>query len=138
MRLLPTIAIAAMSVMVVPAQEAPDNAAWQASITGQIEAFRQEDGASALEFASSGFQVQFDDPQLFYEAVLASGYEPLMHSRSHSFGQFEKLDDENVLQIVLLVGPDQGLYEAIFHMIDEPKGWRVEGVALRREEGIAI
>ena len=133
-----TIVFLAMSLMATAAEEQSVVAApWQGAITGQIEAFRDADGAGALEFASAGFRVRFADPQMFYEAILASGYEPLINSRSHTFGEFERTA-ESVFQVVLLVGPDQGLYEAIYQMIEEPEGWRVEGVALRREQGVGI
>lgn len=134
-----TIVFLAMSLVATAGEEQSVVVApWQAAITGQIEAFRDADGAGALEFASTGFRVRFDDPQLFYEAILASGYEPLIHSRSHTFGAFEEVTEGSVFQVVLLVGPDQGLYEAIYQMIEEPEGWRVEGVALRREQGVGI
>jgi hypothetical protein len=139
MRLFTIIVFLAVSLLAAPAQEQSVVAApWQGAITGQIEAFRDADGAGALEFASSGFRVQFADPQMFYEAIRASGYEPIIDSRSHTFGEFEQVNETSVFQIVLFVGPDQGLYEAIYQMVEEPEGWRVEGVALRREQGVGI
>lgn len=134
-------AVAMMLVaLVAPAMAQDDAAPWQATVTGQIEAFRAQDGATALGFAGQGFRTQFDGhPDVFYAAIIASGYQPIVDSRSHSFGEFEKVSDTAVLQVVKFVGPDQGLYEALYQLADEPgEGWRVQGVALRREAGVGI
>jgi hypothetical protein len=119
------------------AQEA-EPSPWQTVITAQIEAFRDGDGVAALEWAGAGFKTQFEDPDLFYQAILASGYEPIVNSRSHSFGDFQQVGEMGAIQVVRLVGPDQGLYEALYQMLEEADGWRVQGVALREEEGLGI
>lgn len=109
-------------------------------MTGQIEAFRAGDGEAALSFAGAGFQTQFDGkPEAFIAAIATAGYAPIVESRSHSFGTFDKVSDTSVLQVVKFVGPNQTLYEAVYQLADEPDvGWRVQGVALRKQDGIAI
>jgi hypothetical protein len=125
--------------LAAPAVAQVDKVPWQAVVTGQIEAFRAGDGAAALKLAGAGFKEQFRDPDIFLAAVVASGYGPIVESRSHSFGEFTKLSDTAVMQVVRFVGSDQGLYEALYQMVDEPDtGWRVQGVALRRQEGVGI
>lgn len=138
MRLWVTIAVMLMA-LVAPVH-AQDDMPWQATITGQIEAFRAEDGAAALTFASEAFRSQFKgQPEAFYAAIVASGYEAIVRSRSHSFGAFNKVSETSVLQVVDFVGSDQGLYSALYQLADEPgEGWRVQGVALRREAGVGI
>jgi hypothetical protein len=43
------------------------------------------------------------------------------------------------MQVVRFVGPDQGLYEALYQLVDEPDvGWRVQGVVLKKEAGIGV
>ena len=123
-----------------PAAAQDDAAPWQATITGQIEAFRAQDGAAALGFAGAGFRTQFDGaPEAFYAAVMASGYGPIVQSRSHSFGKSSQLSDTVVAQVVRLVGPKQSLYEALYQLENEPDvGWRVLGVVLRKDSGVAI
>jgi hypothetical protein len=133
------MALALVLALVFPAPAQESDAPWQATVTGQIEAFRAGDGAAALNFATAAFRTQFTDPSDFIEAVVASGYGPIVASRSHSFGDFTKVNDTVVMQVVKLVGPDRGLYKALYQLVDEPGvGWRVQGVMLKREAGVAI
>lgn len=151
-----TIAIALMGLAVpsagfaqTPAPTAPPTTAapvvpdlteapWQAAVTSQIAAFRAGDGEAALKYAAASFKVTYADPQLFYAAILAGGYAPIVKSRSHTFGNYDKIDDKTVLQVVKLVGPDQGLFEALYRLGLEDDGWHVQGVALRQEKGVGI
>jgi Domain of unknown function (DUF4864) len=116
---------------------APERA-WQDVITGQIEAFRLHDGAAALSFASTFFQQNYSDPEQFYSDILTMGYQAIVQSRSHSFGAFQQLGPDAVMQIVKIIGPDQHLYEAVYQLAHEPDGWRVAGVQLTQEQGIGI
>ena len=135
------MAMAMMLVaLIAPALGQDDAAPWQAIVTGQIEAFRAQDGVAALKFAGEGFRARFEDqPEAFYGAIIASGYGPIAESRSHSFGKFNRLSEGAVLQVVKFVGNDQALHEAVYQLVDEPdEGWRVQGVIMRREAGIGI
>lgn len=134
-------ALAMMLVgLAIPSLAQPEDAPWQAVVTGQIEAFRAGDGVAALGFAGEGFRTQFEDrPEAFVAAIAASGYGPIVESRSHSFGTFNKVSDISVLQAVTFVGPDQSLHEAVYQLADEPgQGWRVQGVVLRRQAGLSV
>lgn len=126
--------------LVSPALAQDDTAPWHTTVTGQIEAFRAQDGTTALTYAAEGFRSQFvGQGDAFYVAIVATGYQPIVDSRSHSFGEFQRVSDTAVMQVVKLVGPDQGLYEALYQLVDEPgEGWRVSGVALRKQAGIGI
>jgi hypothetical protein len=134
------LALALTVAMLSPAAAQTEDAAWQAIVTGQIEAFRAKDEAAALSYAGEAFRAQFEGrPEAFYMAIVATGYRPVVESRSHSFGAFTKVSDTVVMQVVKLVGPDQGLYEALYQLVDEPgEGWRVLGVALRKGPGLGI
>lgn len=117
---------------------AKPEAAWQTVITGQIEALRTGDSTTALGLAGADFHAQFKDPAEFVAAIEASGYDPVVRSISHSFGDFTKLDRTHVVQMVSIVGPDQLLYQALYQLEQEADGWRVEGVALKHVAGVAI
>src|SRR6478752_2638377 len=77
---------------------------WQNVITSQIEAFRAKDAPSAFHYAGAGFQVAFPSAEAFFSAIVGAGYAPIVESRSHSFGQFQKMGDKAVVQEVKLVG----------------------------------
>jgi hypothetical protein len=111
---------------------------WQEVITSQIEAFRTKDAAAAFSYAGAGFQVAFPSAEAFFNAIVAAGYAPIMESRSHSFGRFQKLGDKAVAQEVKFVGNNQGLYSAIYMLAEEANGWRVQGVQLAKEAGVGI
>lgn len=116
----------------------PDPVEWQSAITGQLEAFRAGDGPAALLFAGNGFKAAFPDPSKFYGAILSGGYEPLLTSRSHSFGEYQMMGEDAVLQMVTIIGPNQLLYDALYQMVREDGVWHVAGVQLNQIEGIAV
>lgn len=111
---------------------------WQSVITSQIEAFRAKDAPGAFQYAGAGFQVAFPSAEAFFSAIVGSGYAPIMESRSHSFGKFQKMGDKAVVQEVKLVGNDLSLYEAFYQLAEEANGWRVQGVQLLKQPGIGI
>lgn len=111
---------------------------WQSVITSQIEAFRAKDAPGAFQYAGAGFQVAFPSAEAFFSAIVGAGYAPIMESRSHSFGKFEKMGDKAVVQEVKLVGNDQSLYEAFYQLAEEKDGWRVQGVQLLKQAGMGV
>lgn len=136
--------IALLAVMMVPAlaqQESadpPTERGWQTVITNQIEAFRAGDAGAALELAGSGFKQTYDNPERFMSDVLSWGYEPILQSVSHSFGEFRPGGEGVILQIVQVIGSDQGYYEAMYQMHYEDGGWRILGVAMGPKTGVGI
>jgi hypothetical protein len=120
----------------VQAQDDPLAAEWQAVITGQVEAFRAHDAPVAMSFAAASFQTTFKSPQEFEQAIRDWGYEPIMSSRSHSFGPYELVNENVVLQAVRFTGPDSVLYDAVYQLNKEEGGWRVGGVQLMKTAGM--
>ena len=122
------------------AQEAndPSPTAWQAVIAGQIQAFRNHDAPGALSFAAASFHQTFTDPKQFFITIIASGYSPIMESRSQTFGAYKLLSADSVLQDVKLLGNDQSIYEAIYQLDREAAGWRVHGVQLVKTTAVGI
>ena len=121
-----------------PAGEEVAASPWQDVISSQIQAFRDRDAPTAFSFAGAGFQVTFQNAEVFFEAIVNSGYAPIMESRSHSFGGFQRFGASGVIQEVRLVGKDLELYTAIYQLTEEEVGWRVQGVQLVRQAGVAI
>lgn len=119
------------------AQNDPPAPEWQAVITGQVEAFRHHDGTAALSFAGSTFQANFGaNPEAFLQQIDAWGYGAIMESRSHSFGPFQQVNPDVVLQAVRFTGPDSILYDAVYQLNREESGWRIGGVQLIKTTGM--
>jgi hypothetical protein len=136
-----TAVLAILMLSPVVAEDAilgPAPAEWQAVISSQIQAFRDKDAPGALSYAGAMFKAAYADPRQFFMAIIASGYAPIMESRSHSFGAYRLTTPEQVFQDVKLVGNDQGLYEAIYELDKEPEGWRVHGVQLVKTPGFGV
>ncbi len=130
---------AIMAALPVAGQDAATgDQPWQAVITGQIEAFRAKDAPGAFQYAAKAFHAGFPTAEAFFIAIIGSGYAPIMDSRSHSFGAFEMTGETVVLQEVKFVGNDQSLYEAYYQLTEESEGWRVSGVQLVKQAGLAI
>lgn len=109
---------------------------WQAAITAQVEAFRDQDAAEALSFAAQSFKRNFPDPGRFLAAIRVWGYAPIIESRSHSFGAYVEVTPSAALQNVTFTGLDQKLYEAIYQLVLEEGAWRVSGVQMQRISGM--
>jgi hypothetical protein len=138
--LIGMVMVAMLLLSPVRAQTAPmeDEAAWQGVISAQIEAFRTGDATSAFGYAASGFKRSIPDADTFYALILGTGYAPIAQSSNHSFGQFEMVDDQRVMQIVRLVGAEDGRFDALYQLVREVDGWRVLGVQLQRSTAIDI
>ena len=111
---------------------------WQAVIAGQIQAFRNHDAPGAWMFAGDSFHKSYPDPKDFFIAIIQSGYTPIMESRAQSFGPYQLLAPDTVLQEVKLTGNDQSIYEAVYQLTREADGWRVHGVQLMKTPGIGV
>ena len=127
-------------LMVVPSLAQAPETAWRESVTGQIQALRDGDGALALTFAGAVFRANYQaDPQKFADDIARSGYGPIGQSRSHSFGTFRELAPGVVLQEVEFIDQDGRVWDAVYQLADErDEGWRVQGVVLRSTEGVGI
>ena len=112
---------------------------WQAVIAGQIQAFRMHDAAAALSFAGDEFKKTYTDhPEAFVAAIVASGYGPIVESRSQTFGEFRLIDPGQVVQEVKITGTNQAIYEAFYILGKETGVWRVHGVQLAKTQGLGV
>jgi hypothetical protein len=116
----------------------PHPSAWQAVISGQIEAFRAGEDATALFYAGKFFRSAYTSPANFVRAIRLQGYEAIIESVGHTFGNYELVTDTSVLQIVDFQGGDLHVYRALYQLGLEDEGWRVQGVMLREMPGVNI
>jgi hypothetical protein len=139
--LILTIFVALAIATAAPAVAQDDAASarpWQDVISGQIQAFRDHDAPAAFSYAGSVFHVTFPSAEMFFNAIMRSGYAPIMESTSHSFGEHRMLGERGVIQEVRLIGKDQERYGAIYQLTEEEAGWRVQGVQLFKQPGLAV
>lgn len=106
----------------------------RALIQRQLEAFQQDDAEAAFAFASPGIQAQFGTPENFMQMVKI-GYAPVYRPRAVIFADL-MIIEEMPAQIVMLMGADEELVEAVYLMQQQPEGeWRIHGCFLAPVSG---
>ena len=114
-----------------------DRSTFRTIISGQIDAFRRDDGAAAFAYASPMIRSIFRTPDAFVEMV-RRGYMPVYRPRRVDFGP---VTDElgAPTQRVDVVGPDGSLWTALYAMERQPDGtWRISSVVLIRSTGESV
>ena len=111
---------------------ADDKQAFQSVISGQIDAFRAEDGVRAYGYAAPMIKQIFPNPDVFMNMV-RQGYQPVYRPQSFKFGDASLSASGRPIQKVTVVGPDGITYEAIYTMERQPDGsWQINGCAIVR------
>jgi hypothetical protein len=114
-----------------------DREAIRGIISGQIEAFQRDDGATAYGFASPTIQGLFPSIDRFM-AMVRSGYQPVYRPRSVTFGPVVEAA-RGPEQRVFVTGPDGRNWVAIYSLQKQPDGsWRINGCVLVEDTGETI
>jgi hypothetical protein len=109
-----------------------DRSTFQSIITGQIEAFRADDGETAYGFAAPMIRRIFPNPETFM-GMVRKGYQPVYRPQSYRFGEAGFSASGRPTQRVMLVGPDGLTYMAIYTFEQQPDGtWQINGCAIVR------
>lgn len=102
----------------------------QETIANQIEAFKAGKDADAFAFAAPRVSQFFPDVASFMDMV-KKGYQPVYNPQSYSFGRSKDLSDGQVVQEVLVTGPDGKPWTAIYTMVKMKTGqWLINGVQI--------
>jgi hypothetical protein len=130
---LPWIVLAAAQPGGVLAEESAlpdaDRAAIRAVIQRQLDAFRRDDAPAAFALASPAIQERFHDPATFL-AMVRESYQAVYRPRHVTFLDTVVSDDQ-VLQKVLVIGPDGDQVLAVYPMAHMPDGsWTTDGCLL--------
>jgi hypothetical protein len=106
-------------------------------ISGQIDAFRHDDGAAAYGFASPAIQSLYPTVDGFM-GMVKSGYPPVYRPQSLTFGPLA--DSPNgPTQKVFLTGPDGRRWVAIYSMQRQSDGlWKINGCTLVEDDAATI
>ncbi|PWW03928.1 uncharacterized protein DUF4864 [Hoeflea marina] len=128
------------ALMVVLALAALPNAAARAGdiaaegrvvIESQINAFLNDDMATAYSFASPSIKAIYPDEARFFDMV-KRGYQPVYRPGNFAFGRAKPADDgSGIVQEVLIHGPDGQDWTALYSLIRQPDGsLKINGVQM--------
>ena len=130
--LLPVAFVASAALAAEPPGDS-DRAAIRDVISGQLEAFRRDDGPTAFGFAAPAIRRHFADVDTFM-AMVRNGYEPIYRNSDFAFRDLRQVDDL-VIQRVHVVGKDGAEVTAVYVMERQPDGgWRIAGCTLAAPE----
>ena len=134
--LVSLIAIAAALAAVAPAlaDDAADAKAAADPIMKQLEAFRQDDYDTAYGFASAEIQQLFD--RASFERMVKGGYPEIANSTFALIARSEPTPDGHVHVRVRIRGANGNSVEAVYDMVREPGGWRINGVVTKPDPGL--
>lgn len=140
MRYLPqarSVFLAAVALAVLApalgAQPAADGTAASEPVLRQLEAFRRDDYDTAYTYASDEIRQRFD--RASFERMVRGGYPEIARStRAHVAGTRDA-PDGRVLVVVKIRGDNGRQVQAIYEMVQDPGGWRINGVAVRPDPG---
>ena len=114
-----------------------DRATIQSLISGQIDAFRHDDGTAAYGFASPTIQGYYPTVDAFM-GMVKNGYLPVYRPQSVTFGPLVE-SEVGALQKVFITGPDGKSYIAVYSMQRQPDGtWKINGCSLMEDDSPSI
>jgi hypothetical protein len=122
--------IAATLAAPAPAQdEAAVVRAATEPVMRQLEAFRQGDFDAAYTFASASVRELFD--RAAFERMVRGGYPEIARSVSAVVAEARVLSDTTVYLRLRIGGANGQAVEAVYEMVREDRGWRINGVRTR-------
>ncbi len=112
-----------------------DTHEFQRIITGQIEAFRADDGPAAYGYAAPAIKKIFPSPEIFMEMV-RKGYRPVYRPQSFAFGNITEEMSGRPTQRVTIVDQAGKSWVALYAFEKQPDGsWKIIGCTLVESEG---
>ena len=122
--------ITALSLSMVPAR-ADDKATARSIIESQINAFLNDDMATAYSYAAPSIKRMYPDESRFFEMV-KRGYQPVYRPGNFAFGRFKPAaDGSGMVQEVLIQGPDGQDWTALYSLERQPDGsFNINGVQM--------
>ena len=105
-------------------------------IMKQLEAFRRDDYDTAYTFAAAEIKEMFD--RAAFERMVRSGYPEIARSTFALIARGEVGPDGHVYVRVRIRGANGNSIEAVYDMIHEADGWRINGVATKPDPGLVL
>jgi hypothetical protein len=99
----------------------------------QLEAFRQDDFTTAYTFASVSVRQLFD--RAGFEQMVRGGYPEIAHSASATIDGSRRGDAGEIYLFIRILGDNGRAIEAVYELVAEGAGWRINGVVTRPDQG---
>lgn len=126
-------AVVIAATLAAPAQAQEDEAALVRAATEpvmrQLEAFRQGDFDTAYTFAAAKVRELFD--RAAFEQMVRGGYPEIARSVSAVVAEARVVTDTTVYLRLRIGGANGQAVEAVYEMVREERGWRINGVRTR-------
>ena len=103
-------------------------------IMKQLEAFRRDDYDIAYIFASTEVRRMFDREA--FERMVKGGYPEIARSTFALVSRTEVTPDGHVYINVKIRGANGNSIEALYDMVRENDGWRINGVVTKPDPGL--
>lgn len=100
----------------------------------QLEAFRRDDFDTAYGFASEDIQQRFD--RAHFEEMVRVGYPEIARSVFAVVAEGERAANGNVYLVLKIRGANGVSIEAVYEMVSEPGGWKINGVVTKPDPGV--
>ncbi|MGJ8571027.1 MAG: DUF4864 domain-containing protein [Hoeflea sp.] len=129
------VSILAASLLLVLAVSTPGRADDAASardiIESQINAFLNDDMATAYSFASPAIKQIYPDQSRFFDMV-KRGYQPVYRPGNFAFGRSKSAaDGSGIVQEVIIQGPGGQDWTALYSLERQPDGsFKINGVQM--------
>jgi hypothetical protein len=105
-------------------------------IMKQIEAFRRDDYEAAYAFASTEIKQMFD--RLAFERMVKGGYPEIARSSFALVARTDVAPDGRVYVLVRVKGANGAGVEALYEMVREHDGWKINSVLTRPDPGLVL
>ncbi|MEO9651897.1 MAG: DUF4864 domain-containing protein [Roseobacter sp.] len=100
----------------------------QTIIDRQLDAFRADDFAKAMQYASPALQQYFRTPEIFQQMV-TRGY-PMVW-RPQTVEYLQSGEDNGIHWQRVMISDTQGIVHILeYHMLETEDGWRINGVQI--------
>lgn len=115
-------------LLVLPTMALADESEAQAVIKSQLEAFIARNDDAAYSFAAPNVRAIFPNQDIFMRMV-RNGYPQVYSPKNYSFGRSQVMGDGQFAQEVLLTGPKNRDWAALYTVKKQEDGqYRITGV----------
>jgi Domain of unknown function (DUF4864) len=117
---------------------AADKQSFQHIISGQLDAFKSENGPLAYSFAAPLVTTIFPTVDNFM-AMVKRGYAPVYNNEKYQFGKLETDNAGRPAQHVTIITKDGKRYEAVYALQKQADGsWKIAGCSLVEIPGVEV